>query len=460
MKQFVSLTLLLISAVFPAFGQEANAVPGGPSSEEELREAVQIPLLTREDAVGFTLENNLGIQVSRNQREIDENNASLLNSGYLPTVSANGGGSIDVQDTEGVLANGETRTADGAETRRYNASLNVNYTLFDGFGRWYDYKRFKERSAQSELEVRQTIETTVLQLFSVYYEVARLEENAANLQEALTISRNRLERARYQFEFGQNTGLDVLNAEVDVNTDSVNLLNAQQLLRNTKRDLNLIMNRELTTAFAADTTITFLPQLQMEDIMSAARENNIRMLLAEKDILISEYSMKATRSGYLPTIGLTGSYGWNESNNNSPLAFVLQNTSTNINGGVNVTWNLFDGGSAINNARNARITFENQELIRQQTELEVERDIQNAYGDYRNALFVLDVQDKNLQTNQDNFERSRERYQLGQITSIEFRQAQLNLLQAELARSQAKYNAKLAELQLLQVSGELLNQEF
>ncbi|SFR39585.1 Outer membrane protein TolC [Robiginitalea myxolifaciens] len=460
MKQFVSLTLLLISVAFPALGQETNAVPGGPSSEEELREAVQIPLLTREDAVGFTLENNLGIQVSRNQREIDENNASLLNSGYLPTVSAIGGGSIDVQDTEGVLANGETRTADGAETRRYNASLNVNYTLFDGFGRWYDYKRFKERSAQSELEVRQTIETTVLQLFSVYYEVARLEENAANLQEALTISRNRLERARYQFEFGQNTGLDVLNAEVDVNTDSVNLLNAQQFLRNTKRDLNLIMNRELTTAFAADTTVTFLPQLQIEDIMSAARENNIRMLLAEKDILISEYSMKATRSGYLPTIGLTGSYGWNESNNNSPLAFVLQNTSTNINGGVNVTWNLFDGGSAINNARNARITFENQELIRQQTELEVERDIQNAYGDYRNALFVLDVQDKNLQTNQDNFERSRERYQLGQITSIEFRQAQLNLLQAELARSQAKYNAKLAELQLLQVSGELLNQEF
>ena len=460
MKPFVALTLFCIATILPAFGQESSAVTGGPSPEEELREALQEPLLTREDAVGFTLENNLGIQVSRNQREIDENNASLLNSGFLPTVSANGGGSIDVQDTEGVLANGETRTADGAETRRYNASLNLNYTLFDGFGRWYDYKRFQERSAQSELEVRQTIETTILQLFSVYYEVARLEENAANLQEALTISQNRLERARYQFEFGQNTGLDVLNAEVDVNTDSVNLLNARQLLRNTKRDLNLIMTRELTTAFEADTTVAFLPELRMEEIISAARENNIRMLLAEKDILISEYSMKATRRGYLPTIGLTGSYGWNESNNNSPLAFVLQNTSTNINGGVNVTWNLFDGGNSINNARNARITFENQELIRQQTELEVERDIQNAYGDYRNALFVLDVQDKNLQTNQDNFERSRERYQLGQITSIEFRQAQLNLLQAELARSQAKYNAKLAELQLLQVSGELLNQEF
>ena len=407
MKYRIALFILGIIGIFKVSAQENNQ-------------------LSKEEAISIVLENNLGIQVSRNQREIDANNASILNSRFLPTVTANAGGTIDRQNTEGELANGDIRTADGAETRRYNASLNVNYVLFDGLGRLYDYKRFKERSQQSELEVRQTIETTILQLFSVYYEVARLEENADNLQEALTISRNRL----------------------------------QQVLRNTKRDLNLILNRDLTLAFDADTTVQFLPELKMEDIMDQARENNVRMLLAEKDILISEYDLKASRSGYLPTIGLSGSYGWNESSNNSPLAFVLQNTSTNLNGGVNLTWNLFDGGTTITANRNARITYENQQLLKKQTELEVEPDIQNAFRNYRNALFVLEVQQKNLQTNQDNFNRSRERYELGQITSIEFRQAQLNLLQAELARSQAKYNAKLTELQLLQVSGQLLDVEF
>ena len=297
-------------------------------------------------------------------------------------------------------------------------------------------------------------------MFSVYYEVARLEENTSFLSQALSISKNRLERARYQFEFGQNTGLDVLNAEVDVNTDSVNLLNAEQLLRNTKRDLNLILNRDLSQTYMADTTVTFLPALQIEEILSRAKENNVRMLLAEKDILISEYNLKSARSGYLPTIGLSGSYGWNESNNNSPLAFVLQNTSTGVNGSINLTWNLFDGGQTINSSRNAKITYENQQLLKQQTELEVERDVKNAWGNYQNARFVLEVQQKNLQTNLDNFNRSRERYELGQITSIVFRQAQLNLLNAVLAKSQAKYNAKLAELQLLQVSGELLNVDF
>jgi len=447
MKYCCAILLYCAFSLMPAFGQETAL-------------EIEGPILSKEEAIAYTLENNLGIQVSENLREIDQNNADILNSGLLPTVSGLAGGSINRENTEGQLANGETRTADGVETRRYNASLNMNYVLFDGLGRYYNYKAFQELSDQSELEVRQTIETTLLQLFSVYYEVARLEENTTNLQEALNISRNRLERARFQFEYGQNTGLDVLNAEVDVNTDSVNLLNARQLLRNTKRDLNLILNRDLSESFQADTTVTFVPSLRMEEILAEAKSNNVRMLLAEKDILISEYDMKAARSGYLPTIGLTGSYGWNEFSNNNPLAFLLQNTTTGLNGGINLTWNLFDGGRTITNTRNAKINFENQELFKKQTELEVERDIQNSWGNYQNALFVLDVQQKNLQTNQDNFNRSRERYELAQISSIEFRQAQLNLLLAELARSQAKYNAKLAELQLLQVSGELLNVDF
>ena len=416
--------------------------------------------LSRDEAIALVLENNLGIQVARNTNAIDANNASILNSGYLPTISANGGGSIDRQNTEGVLVSGETRTADGVETRRYNASLNVDYVLFDGLGRFYDYKSFKERNKQSELEVRQTIETTILQLFSVYYEAARLTENTNNLEQALRISRDRLKRAEYQFEYGQNTGLDVLNAEVDVNTDSINLLNSQQQLRNTMRDLNLILNRELSTQFKADTTVVFVPELQMEDMQSEAKLNNVRLKIAEKDVLINEYAIKGARSAFLPTIGLTGSYGWNEFNNNSPLAFVIQNTTTGVSGGINLTWNLFDGGQAITGVKNAKIFMENQKLLRKQIDLEVERDIQNAWDAYTNALYVLQVQDKNLQTNQNNFRRTDERYSLGQVTSIEFRQAQLNLLNAELAQSQAKYTAKLAELQMLQISGQLLNIDF
>lgn len=422
--------------------------------------SAQNTILSKEEATTLTLENNLGIKVAKNSRSINGNNASILNSGYLPSITGNAGGSIDKQNTEGEFGSGDVRTADGVETRRYNAAVNVNYTLFDGLGRLYDYKSFKERSQQSELQVRQTIENTILQLFNVYYEVARLTENTQNLEEALKISKDRYQRSKYQFEYGQNTGLDVLNAEVDINTDSINLLNSRQQLRNTKRDLNLILNRDLTLPFDADTEVSFVSELEMENIFKESKTNNVNLLLAEKDITIAKYDWKASKSGYLPTVGLTGSYGWNESSNNNPLAFLVQNTTTGLSGGVNLTWNIFDGGRTIVGTKNSKLTYQNQELLKKQVELEVERDIENAHDSYKNALFVLEVQDKNLETNTNNFKRTDERYKLGQVTSIEFRQAQLNLLNAELVRSQAKYSAKLAELQMLQVSGQLLNISF
>lgn len=419
----------------------------------------QDKVLTKQEAINLILENNLDIKVARNTKLIDENNADILNSGYLPSVTGNASGSIDKQNTEGIIR-GEAVSADGVENRRYNASVNVNYTLFDGLGRYYNFKSFQERSEQSELEVRQTIENTILQLFTVYYEAARLTENTSTLEQALEISKDRLKRAQYQFEFGQNTGLDVLNAEVDINTDSINLLNSRQQLRNTMRDLNLILNRDLSATFSADTTVTFVPGLQMENMYNEAQMNNVRLQIVEKDINMGVNDIRIAKSGYLPTIGLTGTYGWNESNNANPNSFASYNASTGVTGSVNLTWNLFDGGSTITRVKNAKITYQNQEIVKKQIQLEVERDIRNAWDSYTNALYVLQVQEKNLQTNQNNFNRTDERYKLGQVTSIEFRQAQLNLLNAELAKSQAKYNAKLAELQMLQVSGQLLNVEF
>ncbi|MGB5228698.1 MAG: TolC family protein, partial [Eudoraea sp.] len=86
--------------------------------------------------------------------------------------------------------------------------------------------------------------------------------------------------------------------------------------------------------------------------------------------------------------------------------------------------------------------------------------IENAIETYENRLTIYQIQEKAVITNQNNFERSREQYQLGRITSIEFRQAQINLLTAQTTKNLAKYDAKLAELQLLDLTGQLLNVDF
>ena len=429
--------------------------------------------LSKEEAVVKALESNYGIEIAKGQVDIAENNASILNSGYLPTLTGTAGATYNNNNTTTEFPgqfndDGSARddiSIDGAESQRYSSALNLNYTLFDGLGRFYNYKRLKEQYNLSTLQARETIENTIIQMFTVYFEIARLTENKNVQKQALEISTDRIQRSEYSFEYGQNTKLDILNAQVDMTNDSINLLNTEQQLANAKRDLNVVLNQDLNSQYAVDTTIVFLPKFQIVEFMDQAVTNNVAMLQTESNLNINAYDIKVNKSGYLPTIGLTGSYGWNR-NQNAPSAFltgaVFPGTNSNVSNyalGASLTWNLFDGGSTTVSVKNAKITYANQELLRKQVELEVNRDMQNAMALYENLLKIYQIQEQNVFTNQNNFERSKEQFQIGSITSIEFRQAQINLLNAQTNKNLAKYDAKLAELQLLQLTGQLLNIE-
>jgi outer membrane protein TolC len=416
-------------------------------------------LLTKKEAIEITLENNYGIKLATNNLEIAKNNSSIYNSRYLPTITVNGGANYNVNDLEAVDHDGNRNTIEGAETKTYNASVNLNYILFDGLGRKYDYKQLKELYQLSELQARETIENTYLQLFNVYFQIARLTENTQNLRRTLDISKQRLQRARYQYEYGQATKLEMLNAEVDVNNDSIILLNANQLLINTKRDLNIIMGGQQKTDFEVETSVDFIALESFDKMLSKAKENNVLLNQIEKDILISEYNIRANKGDYLPSVGLNGSYGWNKSENPSTSLF-SEFVNNGWSAGINLSWNVFDGGSTKTRVANSRIALDNQEILKEQEIETLENRLLNAFEEYKNKLFILSVQEKNVITNQNNFDRTQERYVLGQVTSIEFRQAQINLLRTQTSLNNAKYDAKLIELELLQLTGQLLDIDF
>lgn len=415
--------------------------------------------ITPKDAVSLALDNNYGIKLAENQVEVAKNNASILNAGYLPTLRGVAGATYNIDNTEAEFSNGDVTTLTGAESSRYNASVELGYTIFDGLGRSYNYKQLKETQQLTALQARETIENTILQLFTVYYNVAEFKENTAALAQTLEISNDRLTRAEYQFDYGQSTKLEILNAEVDINNDSINLMNAQQQLQSAKRDLNLVLGNAVTNAFDVETNVTFTNLLNKSDLLSKAKAYNASLLQINKNIEINTLIVKSEKAAYLPTIGLTGSYGWNKNDNNAA-SFLAVSTNTGFSGGVNLSWNLFDGGSTITRVKNAKINLENQNLHKEEFLLTLERDFNNAWDDYQNKLNIYKLQEKNIVTTQNNFDRTAEKFKLGQLNSIEFRQAQINLLNAELTKNQAKYAAKIAELELLKISGEILNINF
>jgi outer membrane protein TolC len=241
--------------------------------------------LTISSAIKKTLENNLDIEISENFKRIAKNNSSILNNNYLPNIQLGSEINTNIQSIEIETPSGISGTLDDTQTDNSSAVLSIDYNIIDASGRKYNYKKSKELYSKSNLEVQEIIENTILQLFTVFFEVGRLTEEKEILKNSLDISKRRYERRLLEFEYGQTNNLEVLNAEVDVNYDSINLLNTSKKLFNAKSDLNLIMNVDLESEFNINTNINFLDQDEINNIFSNDIYNNTRLLIIEKILL-------------------------------------------------------------------------------------------------------------------------------------------------------------------------------
>ena len=307
----------------------------------------------------------------------------------------------------------------------------------------------------SELQLQLTIQNTILELSRIYYEVARLEESTVALQNALSISKERKKRAEYAYEYGQVKQLDVLNAKVDLNADSIALMTGIQQLENLKRNLNFIMGQTIEQEIQLDSITPVFELFVESEVLLAAEEKNLQLQLIEKNKSLNEYSIGASQASWLPTIGANAGYNYRGQDDPNG-AFVLGSQNFGPQAGLSLSWNLFNG-STNTQVKNAKLSLKSSQIEQQSLEQNIKSQAMNSYATYRNLLFVMRASRDNVATAEDNFNRSEESYKLGQISSVEFRQAQLNLLNAEQALSKAKYDAKNAELQVLAVMGALVN---
>ncbi len=421
-------------------------------------------ILTKKEALEITLKNNFGVKIANNNVEVAKNNSSILNTGFLPTASVISGANYSRNNQSLTFTDRNTGgdsqiSGSGIVSKNYTTALGVNYTIFDGLGRKYNYQQLKETYNLTELQARATIENTYLQLFTTYFQIARLSENEKNLKEALSISKRRLKRAKYTYDYGQSTKLEYLNAQVDVNNDSITYITAKQQLSNAKRGLNIILGIEKETNYAVETEVDYNTMLNYDDLEVKTISNNSLLKQNEKNIAISEFNIKVNKANYFPTLSFNASYGFNRTENENlinPFGAKLI-TSDGLNTGLNLTWNVFDGGARKTRVANAKIALDNQEIALEQQKVSIKNNLKNTWENYKNQLFILKAQEQNVLSNQNNFDRTQERFKLGQITSVEFRQAQINLINAKTALNNAKFDAKLIELQLLQLSGDILN---
>ena len=331
--------------------------------------------------------------------------------------------------------------------------MRADYTLLDK-RRDLSLAQLKENLKLSNLELTQTIEQNLLQVYVSYYQLALQMENVEVLTESIEISKERLRRAKSQLEFGQGSGLDVLNAEVDIKRDSVNLLNALLGVENEKRNLNFAIGRNASVDFDIVASTEIDHSLNLEELVANAKEDNIALQINRQSLSVAKMDIDIIEAETKPTISTVASYDFRFSDN-AEGSFIDRSNSRGLSGNLTVAWTLYDGSRDIRK-QNSALNLTNLKLQSELVEQQLERDIINAWASYQNALFILEVEESAVGTNLENFTRTEEQVKFGRLTSLEFRQAQLNLLNAQTSVNNARLNAKLAEIQLLALVGRLL----
>ncbi|MEM7106174.1 MAG: TolC family protein [Bacteroidota bacterium] len=415
------------------------------------------PLLTLEEAIDITLENNLGIQIARNDVTITENAATKGNAGLLPDITLSGGANYNLASGKASFTDAFPRpdlTYSFEPSNDISAAITASYTIFDGWARVTNFEKLKANKDLSEAQLKQTIENTIIQVINAYYFAAQLREGYDINQELVAISNDRLNRAETRFEFAAVNKLAVLNAEVDLNSDSVSLVRAELDLSNAKRDLNLLMNRSVETEFLIDKGVDFLPEMEVDDLRQKALDNNQQVVLAQRSLALAELDLKSSKAGNYPLIGTSISYRGFTSQNKAQ--GTQRNSSGTLTGGLTLSYNIFDGKRRKIQRQNAEVAINSSQLQLQQTKESLSRDVENAFASYENSLYVLRIEESNIKSAELNFERSQEALNVGQINSTQFREAQFNLANARTRIANARYQAKLAEMELLWLSGTLV----
>ena len=412
--------------------------------------------LDLEKAITIGLEKNLDVKIAVETVNILEGNERIGAGEYLmPSLDAAYTRSFSSENVEQVFATDpEPRTIDNAKSRSKNFSMVAIY----GFRpeSFIVMKRLGVLTEISELDAKVAVENTVANISSAYYRLVLELQRYAVLQRTLELSQARLDIAEAQYSLGGAGKRDFLTAEVDYNSDLSLLLGQEQVIQNSRVNLNELMALNPDEQFTVNDTILIGEPLLLQDLIENAFLENKTYLITQREENVAYLQMKELRASRLPVINLNGTYSTNTSN--SDAGILIQNQRSGFNYGGNIQLNVFNGFTLNRRIQNAKVQQKIQGLAVDQYEIQLRSDIHRAFNTYTTNRNLLEVEQKNYEVAKESSEIALERFRLGIASYLEFRDAQVNLLTAENRLITSIYNIKEQEIELRRLSGKIFFQ--
>ena len=410
--------------------------------------------MSLKDAISIALNNNYSIKLSYNNQEINKNNATYGNAGFLPTVTGNLNNTKRIETSSVDLSSGTTREATNAKTTNLSYGVSLNWKIFDGMQMFATYENLQNLNKQGELNAKRIVQQTIANVIAAYYVLVTAQKQLAATQTALEVSQIRLKNSKNRYAIGKGSKLELLAAKVDLNTDTTLLLRQEDLIRSNKIALNQLLARDLKTDFILGEIIQIDELLNYENLKKLADAQNPSLQIALINQKIAEIDYKKTKGARYPTLSLNSGYNFANATN-PPTGFSLQSNTRGFNYGISASINIFNGSQQNRAEKNAQLDISSAKYQLAETKQNLDAQLLSAYQNYKTNLQLITLEKSNVAVAEENLKITLEKYKLGSIVPLELREAQRNFLEANVRYSDALFEAKLAEVALKEIAGNI-----
>jgi outer membrane protein len=410
--------------------------------------------LTLDDAIQLGLKNNFSVIIARNELQIATNNNSIGNAGMLPKIDANIGQNNTFQSINQTPAGGVAESSK-KNTSNQSGALQLSWTLFDGFNMFVLRDQYSNLQQMGDLKLRMSIEDAAASIILTYYGIALQQKLLKSLNESFVLSKNRLLVAREKNKIGVGYELQVIQAEIDMQSDSSSILRQENLIKNLKITLNRILGRDANTIYSIKGIQPVFTKPDYKTIADGLNSQNAELLYERLNVMNKELNVKSLKSGRYPRISLSSAYNFSQSAYSSGSLDNYRVLGPYV--GLTASITIFNGLNLSRNIKNAQLQIETQRVMLSQTENLLQSNLSQSVNDLELSLALIKTEETTMNLASKNVAVAMEKYRLGAISDLELRDVQKKMLDAQYRFYSAQLQAKTAEVDLKILAGILLN---
>ncbi|RMH74117.1 MAG: TolC family protein [Gemmatimonadetes bacterium] len=406
-----------------------------------------------EDAIRIGLEHNYEIQIARNTAAISDYNTGKGTAGFLPSVEFSANYTVTQSGEEG----NSSQSLDESTTRRLSARVNLNWTVFDGFRMFINRDRYRSLAQQSEYQLRATIENMVVAISRAYFDLVQQSQLLEVAQSSLAISQERLDKITLRNALGGASTSEVLQAQVALNADQTAVWNQELQVEIARKNLNVLLGRHPQTPVMVENEIEVpVLNLTLAQLLERATARNSSLQIARQGLQVARHDAGLAASTFYPRLSFSGGYTYTDfSLVSDELPVDTETTTNDLSVGLVLSYTIFNGFQHKIDWQNAKIQARNAEMNLMDVENQLQNLVEQTYDAYQTRIDIVSLETENVAVARRNLQLVQDRYELGTVSALDFRDAQVSLSRAQTALIGARYQARMTYLELEQLTGNI-----